>query len=386
MEENVASGVLSPADSFSSKEQYPSDCEGVLEKSGVLEMVNLGGLDFKVNAGVDPIACLKLPEHYRFPRFGEASSDIKEALIALKNNRSLYIYGLQGSGKDAFVQAFSHYTKFPAKRFTISPNTDIQSWLFTRALDEHGTTYEEGAFLTAVRDGYETSDGRRIPYLILLSDLDRASKSQAELLREVLDSIEGRIGGPRGVTYPVFPGTLIVATGNTNGVGDLRGRCVSANPMDSSLLDRFERMFQFHWLDWRDEEVVVKEKFPSLYNHSPDYFPMVGKATHSIREAISKEDIYAEFSHRALCSWLGHAEDTLKHLLETKKSIPKSLLKKSARSFLDSLSDDETRLAVSRLIDPYLEGGGLMHEDVKEEDESQDFFDVLKNHKKFKKK
>ena len=310
-----------------------------------------------VNHDVPEEDCLPMPPHYRIPQHGKLGRDVLHASISLQKGRSMYVWGLPGSGKDALFHAWSWMTRTPAKIFSVRPGVDIQSWLYTRAFDKEGTSWEEGALLKALRDGYTTTTGRRIPNMILITDFDRADRSQAEAMRLIMDSISGRVNGPGGVTYPVFPGTQICVTANSAGSGDARGRCISSNPIDASILDRFERKYEFHWLDWKDEGPVIREKFPLLSEKAPDALEMAGRATNAIRAAIYSDDLYAEFSHRALCSWLGHAEDLIE--CSGTRAIPANLLKKAARCFLDGMPDEETRLACKRLMDPYLKGGAV---------------------------
>jgi hypothetical protein len=209
--------------------------------------------------------------------------------------------------------------------------------------------------LKALRDGYTTTTGRKIPQLILITDFDRASKDQAESMRLVMDSISGRVKGPNGSMYPVLRGTQIVVTANTAGGGDSRGRMTSANVIDGSILDRFERAFEFHWMDWRDEGTIVREKYPLLLGKAPEVFDQVGRATEALRKAIHDESLYAEFSHRAVCAWLGHAED----IIAVEPVAPKNLLRRAFRVVADKMPDPETRTEAVRIIDPHLKGGAF---------------------------
>jgi hypothetical protein len=210
--------------------------------------------------------------------------------------------------------------------------------------------------LKALRDGYKTKTGRVIPYLVLVTDFDRATKGQAESLRLVLDTIQGRVEGPAGEVYKVLRGTQIIATGNTAGAGDVRGRCISANIIDASLLDRFNRIFEFHWMDWKDEGKVCAEKFPKLHARFPQMFDQIGKATEILRKTIEDDSLFCEFGHRSVCAWLGHADDIL--ALNDRVELPE-LVRRSSRAFLDGMPDKETRLQVERLVDPHIEGGVL---------------------------
>jgi len=315
--------------------------------------IEIRGFPVPVNADVPARSCLPLPDVYRFPEHGDLAIDIIEVMIGMFRGRSVYIHGMPGTGKDALVHALCALTRRPSIIKQVQPAADIQAWFYSRSFDKDGTSWEEGELLKALRDGYVSPiSGRTIPYLILITDFDRATTAQAESLRLVLDSIAGRVEGPHGVV-DVLPGTQIIVTANTAGGGDTRGRCISANVIDASLLDRFERKYEFHWMEWADEGPICKAKFPLLAQRCPDLFDQVGKATASLRDAIGKEQLYAEFSHRAVCAWLGHAED----IIAVTGDVPNNLARRAARAFLDGMPDSETRLQAERLIDPHIRGG-----------------------------
>jgi MoxR-like ATPase len=313
-------------------------------------VLSLSGVEFPVNSDVPESACLPMPDHYQLPRYGKLGEDVAHTLISLRFQRSLYVWGLPGSGKDALFHAWSAMTRTPALIRQVKPGTDIEAWFYSRGFTEKGTFWEEGAVLKALRDGYVTSTGRRLPYLILITDFDRADREQAEHLRLITDSIQGRIDGPAGTTFTVLPGTTIVATANTSGGGDERGRMISANPLDASLLDRFKRKFKFHWMDWRDESVIIQAKFPVLLQRAPSILPTMKDVTKKLREAILNGDLHAEFSHRALCDVLEHAQD----IMISSKKLNKHLLTFAVRTWVDGLPDEENRLAAKQILDPRL--------------------------------
>jgi MoxR-like ATPase len=313
--------------------------------------VTIGGLDFPVNLDVPEEACLPMPPHYKTPAHGALKEDILHALIALKQGRSSYIWGLPGSGKDALFHAWSMMTRTPAIIQQVAPGTDIESWFFSRGFDDKGTFWEEGEVLKALRDGYTTTTGRRVPYMLLVSDFDRADREQAEHLRLITDSIMGRVKGPAGKVFPVLAGTRVVATANSAGGGDERGRMISANPIDASILDRFERKFQFHWMAWEDESEIVKAKFPTLFTKAPSVLTKMKEVTKALREAILNGDLHGEFSHRGLCDVLGHAEDLI---LCNGGKVPAKLLKTASRAWVDGLPDEENRDQARKIMDPHL--------------------------------
>ena len=324
--------------------------------------MDFAGISFAIDTRVPASACLPMPDHYQIPKNGKLSQDIQDVAVALKRNRSVWVWGAPGTGKDAVFSALCAMTRRPSLLFTVVQGADVTAWKFTRAFNAHGTSWEEGVLLKALRDGYTTASGERVPYLIVLSDFDRATRQQAEELRQILDSIQGRITGPTGEVWPVLPGTVIVATANSSGAGDTTGRCISANPIDASILDRFERKVRFHSMDPLDEEPIVRMKYPVLAGRFPEAISCMMKATQAVREAVEKEEVYCEWSHRTLCAWAGAAEDLLETLppatgRNEKKMNVGPLLKRAARVVLDGLPDADTRDGVKRVMDPHIKGG-----------------------------
>jgi len=312
--------------------------------------IRFAKIRFPVNYDVLGEHCLPLPDKYEVPKHGELGEDVQHVAVALKHRRSIYIWGMPGSGKDAMIHAWSYMTRTPAIIRQVKPGTDIESWFFSRGFNKDSTIWEEGEILKALRDGYVTSTGRRIPYLVLITDFDRASRDQAEHLRLITDSIQGRVDGPAGHIYKVLPGTIIVATANTSGGGDERGRMISANPLDASLLDRFERKIQFHWMQWEDEGPIVKAKFHALFQAYPNLETKFRDITLALRQQILSGELHGEFSHRALCSILSHAEDII---AESDRKLPENLMGIAARVWLDGLPDEENRLVAKRVMDAH---------------------------------
>jgi hypothetical protein len=346
--ELVSSGLRKLADEEDSIERRAAPKPSTLT-------TKISGVRIPVNYDVPASACFMLPDHYRVPRHGSLAYEIEHVVIEFISGTHLYIYGMPGAGKDAICYYLSYALRIPAKRFPVNPNFDLLSWFHNRGFNTDGTFWEKGDLFTALTEGYLAPSGKRYPYLILLSDLDRANREQGEFFRLMTDTIEGQVPGPTGEPINVFPGTQIVATGNTAGAGDPRGRMISANPLDGSLLDRFLRI-RLSWMDWKDEEPVCKAKFPLLAEKLPEMFKWVGDCTTILRAAIHEGEIFTEFSHRGVCAWLKHAENIVR---VNDGRVIKNLARLSARVVLDAMPDEETREKVKRYIDPSLPGGAL---------------------------
>ena len=317
--------------------------------------LNGRGLTSPVNLGVPAEVCLPEPPEYRLPIHGDLGQDVAFTLVGLNQGRSLFVWGPPGTGKDALFHYWSSQTRTPGIIKQVVPGTDIESWFFSRSFDEKGTNWEEGDVLKALRDGYRRDDGSVVPYILLLSDLDRAQKDQAEYMRLIIDSISGRIQGPAGRTYQVLPGTRIVATSNTSGGGDTSGRMVSSNPLDGSILNRFNYKIEYHAMSWEDEEPILQAKFPELVASVPHVFGPLGKITQALRAAIEDQTIYGEFSHRDVCHILMAASDLMANTRSSKARS--NLLRQSVRVWLDGLPDPETRTNARNIMDPHIRGG-----------------------------
>jgi hypothetical protein len=337
--------------------EYENKSENALEDLVTDDFVEIYDIEIPVCKGVKEGDYFPAPPHYHLPKKGALANILQDITIALACRRHVYIHGPSGAGKDAFLQAYSFLTRSPAKIFQITPETDVQSWLFSMRLSKEGTYVQEGELLKALRDGYTTEEGNVIPYLIIISDFDRATADQAEHLRLVMDSIKGRIVGLNGETYDVLPGTCIAVTANTSGSGDARGRFVSSNILDMSLLARFGRFFEFTWMDWYDERKILMKKYPEMFKEMPSMRTFLGRCVSCVRSAIVKDDLDVEFGHRGLCRWLGHAND-LRVMLPDYES-PFDYLKRGLGAYLGGLPDDVIREKVLSYLDPHIPGGTL---------------------------
>jgi hypothetical protein len=317
--------------------------------------IRIGNVDFPVNWDVPESACLPLPAHYRLPTAGDLGKDVARALRYFRAGRSTWIWGSTGAGKDALPSAVCALTRTPSAIFPINPDVDILTWFYDKTLSAGGTGWEFGELFRALVEGYKSPTGRHVPMLVLLSDFDRAGRSQAEAIRLVADTIQGRVKGPRGETYPVLPGTRIVITANTMGGGDASGKCISANVLDSSIINRIERKVKFHQLAWDDEEPVLRAKFPIFDERCGHMFGAIGAAVSALRKAVDEQNLFGEFSHRDLCTWIGDCED----ILQYSQTLPRDLLRQGFMSYADGLPDEQNRNQALTLVDPHIRDGGL---------------------------
>ncbi len=311
--------------------------------------VRVGKYDLPYHLDVPEDACLPCPPSYRVPQHGALSEAVQDAVLAFRAGKSMFIHGPPGSGKDGLVHYLSSVCRRPGMIFQIQPGVQVRNWFFTQQFNQEGVYYQEGALLKALRDGFTTSKGNVIPYVVLMTDFDRADRSQAEALRLVMDSIEGRVMGPTGEVHRVLPGTVVIATANSAGAGDESGRLVSTNPIDSSILDRFQRMFLFPWLDWEDEREIALDKYPWVAEHDK-LLTTLGHITYKVRESINNGTLPAEYTHRGLCNTLEAWKEFMDVGFEPYAALKRSLV----CTLVHRMPNAIARQDLERLFAPYL--------------------------------
>ena len=321
------------------------------------QTVKVCGIPLQVNYDVEESACLPAPEGgYIVPEHGELRKSVTEAVVAYKNNRSTWAWGPTGSGKDALYWYLSRVCRRPALQLQIVQGASIEGWKFTRGISKEGAVWEEGVLLRYLRDGYTSLSGRKVPYLVLISDFDRASRQQVEELRGPIDSLEGRVVGPTGESHKVLPGTTFVATANSVGQGDQRGSYVSANVVDASIMGRFKRKVAFYPMDPLDEGPILTARFPEVHARFPEAIPTIMKCVVAIRQEIGRGNLFMEFSHRDACNWVEAVGDLIPYF----KLSAHEAVKSAARVTVYSTSSDpHTVMGLKRCVDPHVRKGAV---------------------------
>lgn len=359
-EEEYEGEVTSPALEAAFEAASKGKRRGALDTSRG-PVARFAGIELPVTLDVPASACLPLPPGYAVPKFGKLADAVRRVAVrvAAGNSKPIWVWGPPGTGKDAVFAAISATLRRPAVVFNIAPDVDVSGWLATRALGPQGTYWEEGPLLKSLRDGYVGPDGKRTPYIVVLSDIDRATRAQMEPLRAILDSLGGRVQAADGM-HRVLPGTLVVATANTAGGGDTSGK-YTATPVDTSVLDRFTFKVTFSNMDPRDEEPILRAKYPALAARFSDLIPAVMRATIAIRDAIEKEEIFLDFGHRSVCNWMDavSAEAAFYPGKDSGK-----VLRAGLQDLLAGAPNEDTREALKRLIDPHLKGGAVEEGDT----------------------
>lgn len=305
--------------------------------------VQIAGVSHQVHFGVPDHACLPMPRRYRLPEGGLGGTSLFHLSLALSYAKAIWIHGPTGSGKDAVVHFFSSVTQRPTLLVQILPKVDLRPWIMTRGYRGGELTWEDGPLVRAVRDGYGEA---KIPYLVLLTDIDRAEADQLEHLRIMLDSIQGRIVAPTG-THAVLKGTQFVATANTTGSGEGAMEHVTARAQDISTLNRFDVKIEWYYPSVEEAVATLKEAYPDL---DPAFFVLKQKVLKSLRDASAS--LGAVYSMRDAFAVCDHA----RKLQQVAKWEGTQLMLGALRVWLGGLTSDQ-RVSARSVLNPQIPGG-----------------------------
>lgn len=295
------------------------------------------------------------PDKYQYPRLGAASRSIERLARAIKYGKNTYVYGPAGCGKSAAVRAICHDMNLESSHYPMRRGLDPELYLGKEAvvIDEktglNVTRYIKGKFLLDL-EGRVGKDGIRRGVVILIDDFDRAPASYHEIFRHILEDNAKNIFIPElGVNINVHPETRIIVTANSAGRGDNKGYYTSVEEMDESILDRFERVIEFHFLENKEELEILKNKFPLITANASSLLDDAIKVSEDIRTMVQEDKIYASFSHRRLVLWLQSASELLLEGVPSDK-----ILRESAHDWLEWFDEDTRSSVIQRVLDARL--------------------------------
>ncbi len=186
-----------------------------------------------------------------------ASASLPESFFDAEMKRNVFIYGPTGAGKTKLIEMFCAKTGRPMFRVQCSedsePSQFFGSWKLCRPIAKEDTAEDAGVLERGIQgiaraieklaisikrmtgmgpemtyvDGPILSWARTPNAVLLLDEKDQLLPSVAMSLNGILDG-DDILVPETGERIPLSPGTLIAATGNTNGRGSAGGKGGSA--------------------------------------------------------------------------------------------------------------------------------------------------------------
>lgn len=209
----------------------------------------------------------------------------------------LYIYGESGAGKTTCVKQIAARLNYPVYELTGSASMEPRDLLGSKTLDAPNgqtiTAWQDGALVKAMRDGG----------ILLINEMDACNPDALIVLNSVLDGSPVCLEDSGTVIYP-DPMFRFVATGNTNGTGNVSGRYTGTLCQNFALRDRF--MWVVADYIPRDAELALLKKKASLsddcYNIMLD-FAGITRAVELPKDLTEFENLLPPMTTRSLLKW-----------------------------------------------------------------------------------
>ena len=196
----------------------------------------------------------KLDKYYKFGNYNDVEKIIQSRIFA-----PTFITGLARSGKTVMVEQACAYNNRECIRVNITEESDEDDLIGGFRMHDGNTVWFNGPVVEAMLIGA----------ILLLDEVDKAS-FKCMCLQPVLE------GSPiylkkTGVLIQPAEGFNVMATANTKGQGDLRGKFLSSQLLDEAFLDRFS--------------ITIEHGYPPAdieTNIAKSYLPPDGKMVTSI--------------------------------------------------------------------------------------------------------
>jgi MoxR-like ATPase len=316
--------------------------------------ITVGSIDLRARPG-KPAARPARP-NYHYPKKGKAGRACERVARATKFGNSIYLYGPAGTGKSDLFRTLAHDLNMNFELYPMHENLDPALYIGQMGVvvdEETGqsvTKFVPGRLLLDIQ-GRIGPDGVRRAVMIGVDDIDRAPAEHHEIFRHILDGAQEIFVPELGKSIPVFEGTTIVATANSRGRGDETGFFSSVKAMDDSMLDRFDRFIEYHYLEEDEEKKILKAKFPYLVNNAPRAFEYVMTICSTLRHMIVNREVHFAFSHRRLTDWLQSIKELV---IENGGAFDKKMVGKASLDWLERFDADTRATVVQRTLQAYL--------------------------------
>lgn len=315
------------------------------------EKFKVGNIEINIRDG-DLTGPANRPQNFVYPLKGDAGAACLRVARAVKYNKSVYLYGPAGTGKSDLFRALAHDMNMEFSLYPMREDLDTALYLgqthvvIDPETGNNKTEFKPGRLLEDIK-GRIGKDGILRPVMIVVDDIDRAPAEYHEVFRHILDGTKGVFVPELGTTIDVLPGTLIVATANSRGRGDDFGTYTSVQSMDDSILDRFGRFVEYHYLNAEEEKQILKSKYPLLDHLTRgDVFDQIMKVTDTIRTMISNREIYIGFSHRILVEWC----ESVLELVKEEGEYKPYMIRQAAEDWAERYDFDTRKALVERVL------------------------------------
>jgi len=223
------------------------------------------------------------PLYVEFGAFNDIVDILKSTLFY-----PVYIQGLSGNGKTFMVEQICAKIDRKIVRVNITKNTDEDDLFGGFRLVNGQTEWFEGPVVKAMKEGA----------ILLLDEVDLGTVS-IMCLQPVLEG-KGVLLKKVGQYITPAPGFNIVATANTKGRGDEKGKYIGTNYMNEAFLERFSVTFEQEYPAVEIETKILNKLFAKGGVTDPTLVADLIKFANTSRETYYRGGVDEVISTRRL--------------------------------------------------------------------------------------
>lgn len=220
--------------------------------------------------------------------------------VGIERGDNLLFIGPTGSGKSTTPEQFAAYTNRNCIRIgfdaSITRGDLIGEWVVSMKDGKQSFEFKYGILPRAMQ-----TPGT----IIILDEIDSVSPENAFVLHPLLEK------GNRSITLTetnerikLHPDNIIVATANTNGMGDDTGLYSGTRIQNAAFMNRFSLTFIKDYLRPDLETKMLAMRFPDIMQGDASLVPNAVKFAGIVRDGFKKGEVGMPVSTRDLINYL----------------------------------------------------------------------------------
>lgn len=176
-----------------------------------------------------------------------------EKILKPESPINIFVWGESGIGKTSSIIDIAQRLDIPYVRVNMSFNTEYEDLLGSVRIAGGETFFEPGPVIEMMEAGG----------ILILDECDSADLRVLFELHAVLERKPVYVK-KLGKTITPHKNFRVIATGNTNGAGDVSGDYGGTTPMNRAFMDRFDAYIEYESPSREEMAAIISLTFPSV--------------------------------------------------------------------------------------------------------------------------
>lgn len=225
-------------------------------------------------------------KHYHFDM-----EPTKDALMAIAADERCYAFGPTGSGKTTLFEQIAARLGRPFERIQFHREMEPVELTGTWTVNEHGAMeYMYSGLAKALQ----------LPSIVCFDEYDSGNPVVTAIANALLENKPLVLSNYGGRKIFRHPDCRIVATGNTNGMGDDTGLYASVSVQSFATMNRFGMAIRLDYMPEENEKKILQSIWPSM---PPGIVSDIVKAANMVRAGFKEGKLTCPLSTRQTIMW-----------------------------------------------------------------------------------